>query len=620
MKRILQGVVICVAAAAHLASAAPAQRSEKIFLFRNASRNVDEFRAFAKIAARLKPYGRVQIDIGQVVSVARHEMPAGGSPWHEYAYNHSSLWKYFPHPKIAPHVPADWVAENRALLLSKAAVLREMGLEAALSSNDTHYLPESFFRQYPHLRGPRVDHPRRSRREEFAWCTDLPETQEMLEWMAAEMKRNVPEIRTVTSLNNDSGAGLCWGAALYSGSNGPRHCAGKNAGARVRDLMLTLQRGFEKGGGKVEIRFGGNFWQGEEDMIVPLLPPGGYLSRRDPSSFGVGTLASDAYPVLGLINPIAVLASMERFGDPTTRLVHVSTTPFYNRFDEPIAVVDRLVSLVEDCIKNPSRGTMPRFARLRALSARWGGEQNADRVFDAFYKFDEALRLKQSVAPRYSNIYLGISARQVTRPLLIRPDLLLPEEERYFLPFIFNIHEAEGRNDYIDLHGGRFSGLGEWNHAGFRSTLATAVSAAEAFENLRGAPEEKWFAQLALSLRLWTSEVRSIHNFYSAQMLRDRNAKAIQGEPRTPAKVGTWEGDRDFIEWTQIQRDEFDNANELIALLEKGGLDYFGHAKTPEEEDTFLLGPDVVGALKRKTTLMRAHWLDVQKYLASPHK
>jgi hypothetical protein len=40
----------------------------------------------------------------------------------------------------------------------------------------------------------------------------------------------------------------------------------------------------------------------------------------------------------------------------------------------------------------------------------------------------------------------------------------------------------------------------------------------------------------------------------------------------------------------------------------------------PRYEDTFVFGPDLTGNLKRKVEIMRDHWLDVQKYLASPHK
>lgn len=600
--------------------AAESQASERVFIFRNSSRDIDEFRAFARVAGRLKPYGRVQIDIGILADKSWYEIPEGGSPWHEYAANHASLWKFFPHPKIAPFLPAEWVAKNRELLLAKAAVLRELGLEAALSSNDTHFLPEAFFQKYPYLRGPRVDHPRRSKREEFSWCVDLQETRDMIEWMAAEMKRNVPEIKTVMSFTNDSGSGLCWGAALYSGPNGPRHCSGRNAGVRVRDLMLAIHRGFEKGGGKVVIRTGGNFWQNEEDVVLPLLPPGTYLSRRDPSSMTVSTLVNDAYPILGLINPLAVLSAMERYDDPNTRTIIVNTTPSYARFDERIETVERLIDIMEDCIKSPSHGMAARFDRLRQWAVRWGGKQNADRLFEAFYRVDEAMRLKQAAVPRYSNLYCGVSLRHLTRPLVIRPDLLSNKEESYFLPYIFNIHESEARNDYIDLHGSRFTGPGRWDDPGLRSALTDATTAARILESAKGAPEQKWFNQLGTSLKMWASEVRSIHNFYFAQLLRDRNEKALAGDPKIPDKLVTWTGDRDFIEWNNIQRDEFDNTNELIALLQNGGLPYLAHASIGKYEDTFFLGPDPIGALKRKAEIMRKHWLDVQDYLASPLK
>lgn len=113
----------------------------------------------------MRPYCEVQIGIGIFAEKSWYEMPKGGSAWHEYAANASCMAKFFPHPKIAPFLPADWVAKNRQLLLAKAAILREFGLSVAFSSDDTHFLPEAFFAQYPDLRGPRVGHPRRSKPE-----------------------------------------------------------------------------------------------------------------------------------------------------------------------------------------------------------------------------------------------------------------------------------------------------------------------------------------------------------------------------------------------------------------------------------------------------------------------
>ena len=575
----------------------------------------------ARIASRLKPYGRVQVNIGVLADKSWHEVPEGGSPWHEYASCVSTPAKFFPHPKIAPHMPAGWVARNRELLLSKAAVLRELGLEAAFAGKETHLLPESFFRKYPHLRGPRVDHPRRSRQEAFAWCTDLPETREMIEWMTAELKRQVPEIQTITTGTNDAGSGLCWAAALYSGPNGPQHCRHRGAGVRVRELMETIHRGASKGGGDVDIRItSANFWQNEDQIVALQLPARTTLGGHDPAAVSVGTLLNDAYPVRGLLNPLAVLAAAERLSDPKTTNVTVSSTAMYARADDAPETVAKLVEILQEAIQHPARGFVPRLDRLRSLAARWGGERHAETVFEAFYRLDEAFRLKHAAAPGYSNFYSGVSMRHLTRPLLIRPGVLTTAEEAYFLPYVFNMHESEAREDYIDLHGSRMSGPPAWSDPGLRGALAAAERAAALFERAAPAPEARWFRQLALGLRLWAGEVRSMHNFYFAQLLRDRRKDVLAGKPRIPEKVPTWTGDPDYLQWNEIQRAELDNTNALIAILEAGGPSLVAHAADARHEDTFLLGPETAAALRRKADLMRAHWLDVQRYLAAPHK
>jgi len=67
-------------------------------------------------------------------------------------------------------------------------------------------------------------------------------------------------------------------------------------------------------------------------------------------------------------------------------------------------------------------------------------------------------------------------------------------------------------------------------------------------------------------------------------------------------------------------RDEFDNTNELLALLEERGLEAISVAPDAAHEDTFYLGPDLLAQLRAKARLMREHWLDGEKWLSSPHK
>ena len=486
--------------------------AERVIIFTNSSRDLDEFRAFAKTASRMKRYGAVQIDIGVLAGKAVFELPPGGDEWHQYAAFNANLSKFFPHPKIAPFRPPEWVDKNRRLLLAKAAVLREYGLGAALSSNDTHYLPEAFFERYPQLRGPRVDHPRRSRREEFSFCVDLPETLEMIGWMTAEAKRNIPELETILVHTNDSGTGLCWADMQYSGANGPAHCRSRGTGLRVHDMVEAMHRGAVQGGGDVDIRIGGAFSAQELDDIARRLPARTFLSGRDPlvigghgssdrdpSAMGVSTMVLQTYPVLGLINPLGVLADMEKFSEPQIRTLVLGTSlPWYYRADERPDTVERLLEIVETAIGSPGQGLIERFRKLRQLSARWGGEENAGRIAEAFSLVNEAAEAS-SQAGRYTTLYAGVSTRHINRPLLIKPEVLSPAEESYFLPFIFNISETEARSDYIDVHGGRIAFPA--NDPAYQRFVSTALRAATIFEQIRNAPQQAWLAQTARSLR-----------------------------------------------------------------------------------------------------------------------
>jgi hypothetical protein len=604
--------------------------AEKVIIFSNSSRDLAEFRTFAQQAARMKRHGRVQIDIGVLAQKATFELPPGGNDWHQYAAFNANLAKFLPHARIAPFYPAEWVARNRELLLGKAAILREFGLEAALSSNDTHYLPEAFFEKYPQLRGPRVDHPRRSRREEFTYCLDLAETREMIEWMTAEAKRQIPELKTILVHVNDSGTGLCWAENQYSGANGPEHCRRRSVGLRLRDLAEAYHRGAAKGGGEVDVRIGGQLTTPELDDIVRHLPPRTYLSGRDPlvvgghgtsdrdpAAMGITTMVLETYPVLGLLNPLALLATMEQFADPQIRTFVFGTgLPWYYRADEPLETTAKLMEIAEASMAKPTRGLLPRFLKLRELTARWGGEKNADRLFDAFYLLDDAIRTKPQTG-RYSTLYAGVSTRHITRPLLLRPEVLSPEEEAYFLPFIFNLSEAEARNDYTDIHGGRMTGP-PWDDAGLQRFVSTINGIAATLEGMEDAPERAWLRQMGASLRMWMSVLQSVHHFVNGQRVRDARREQIAKGPREHFKDGPRAGDPEYFLWYRIQRQELDNTAELIRLLEKGGLRFFAHARRPEDEDTFLFGPDIVGALRQKRRLMRVHWLDAQKHLAAP--
>ena len=67
-------------------------------------------------------------------------------------------------------------------------------------------------------------------------------------------------------------------------------------------------------------------------------------------------------------------------------------------------------------------------------------------------------------------------------------------------------------------------------------------------------------------------------------------------------------------------RDELDNAMATSSLIKRAGMGIISHAKTVDDEDTFLLGPDLLEQIERKRQLMLDHWCDAEEFLFTPNK
>jgi hypothetical protein len=119
---------------------------------------------------------------------------------------------------------------------------------------------------------------------------------------------------------------------------------------------------------------------------------------------------------------------------------------------------------------------------------------------------------------------------------------------------------------------------------------------------------------------MWVSVMESVRNVVAGQRIRDAHRQELSAPPPASFKQSGSSGDPDYFAWYQAERRELDNTAELIRLLNNGGLAYFAHARTAEDEDTFLFGPNLLQTLAAKRQIMRAHWLDAQQYLASPNR
>ena len=595
------------------------KNKQKVFVFHAPVNDLTEFREFARQAARLKPFGRVEVNISTLADKGFYEIPEGNNFWFEYASYNPTPYKFFPDPKIAPFIPAEFVKKNRELLLAKAKILRELGLEASFWSIEPNFIPEPFFEAYPHLRGPRVDHPRRGNHPAFSPCIDEAETREMYTNMVATLLKNVPEIHTFFFKTNDAGSGICWSDWQYAGPNGPVTCKNISMGERVASLMNAFNKGAEAAGEEISIYLTGSMFSDAEKKDIYLhLPENCYFQSNTADEVrAVGSEIGGNYPVRGLFNPLGVLRSIHEMVTSEANTVFVSFRSYYDRGYDLPPVIDKITGMLVNYMNSPiPGGVIPEQQELFQLCTEWAGD-DAQKLFDAFLALEDAENYKNASGGGASGIYWGVSARHITRPLVIAPQLLTKEEEAYFLPHVFNASPEEARMDYTDIHGSH-NIIPEGAMKRYVSMLNRASRLMEGVD--RSAPESAFIATMSRALRIHASIMRSAGNFAEAQAIRDRNAEKLRQPSHRPDKVPTWEGDIELQAFMAVMRDELDNAQEMIDLLTDGGMELICHASDPRYEDTFLLGPDLINQLKSKRKIMLRHWTDIEGYLATPFK
>ncbi len=588
-------------------------------------RSAAEFEPFAALAARLQRFGEVSMNVSQLSGKTLEDVPEGGSSWHEYTACLPVLnKKFFPHPKEAPFLNMAYIRKNVALLRACVRVLRKHKLKASFNTHDPFFMPEAFFTRNPHLRGARLDHPRRSRKEEFGICRDCSEGQEMLAWNMAQLIKEMPELTTLFWLTNDAGAGICWNDYLYPGPNGPDACRHLNTGQRVANII----NGFNRGAGRVleTVILHANFTRAERDLFPHNIDPAHmYSLGLDDRLVSVGPVIDN--PIRGIFDPVAMVAALEKAQASKVRKIMIGLGTNYSRNHELPETAEKVIEIIESFFDAPCAGTIGRLSFLRGLCVRWVGEKQADALLEALIALNEAYKYKQATMPRFTGNYVGVSMRHITRPLVALPEKLTPEEEAYFLPQVFNPNLQEARMDYLDWHGGKLrAGAADEETPDPRVNEVSVAcgrfnGVADVLEKLDGKGDAAIFRGMAISIRMYSSILRSIGNFYAMQIVRQRNAARFAAGPQVPSKVASMTGDQDLLLIHEYMRDELDNTARLLDLIENGGKQRMVLAVRPGDvEDTFMLGANIVEQLHKKTTIMRRHWLDASAYLAPPHK
>jgi hypothetical protein len=146
-----------------------------------------------------------------------------GPPGDVYScfYDYSpDLDQFVTSPLTADTFPAAYREANLRFLRDLAAEARRYGLVPGLHVNSPRSMPESFWERHPHLRGPRIDHPRESFRPRYAMTVAHPAVRDHYRAMLEGLLHEVPELGFLQLWTNDSGAGFEFVSTLYAGRNG----------------------------------------------------------------------------------------------------------------------------------------------------------------------------------------------------------------------------------------------------------------------------------------------------------------------------------------------------------------------------------------------------------------
>ena len=116
--------------------------------------------------------------------------------------------------------PRPVLRANLDNLKRNAGLALRYGLVPVLLCFEPRSVPERFFKNYPMLRGARVDHPFRSFKPRYNMTIAHPAVLDHYAQMVRNLLREVPELGALSVWTNDSGAGFEHTKSLYVGRNG----------------------------------------------------------------------------------------------------------------------------------------------------------------------------------------------------------------------------------------------------------------------------------------------------------------------------------------------------------------------------------------------------------------
>jgi hypothetical protein len=606
--------------------AASAQNSfngkfEKI-VFGCYARDIKEFEEFAR---RAKQSGATHINLSnEDLPLAKWEYDTENDPYPSWVFTNIGLLKIATPDALKPYLPQDYAVQVMDILEARCRVLRKYGLKAVLKTFEPQMLPEKVFTDHPLWRGPRVDHPSRSRVARWAPDIDNPDVLKLYGEAVSILLKHCPELEILSLTTNDSGTGLSWSGGLYSGSSGNTFNKYRRTDERILSFFSVIQESAKKSGSNMEIDIY-NTREVFPEKISSSLSPGmsvDNLEGPDSKDFQceVGFVMEyyqALYPVIGIPDPVRFLEELETAYGSQAKRLFVLLGDRFNK-DLYFEIYDRFNA-------GPVNGVLPRLTLLENIAEEKAGKSSSGQLLELWLSLSEIrkpLNLSQNGGYIF---YLGsVMQRWLTRPFVPFPEELKPEERDYFRKFQFQAKGEENANDMADLQASRvFAG---WSGRFFMTSLMGEIQTSiTASENSIGIllksdlPREQ-INDLALldrrlkMLSLLCNNASSAIS-YQAQLDIVINSGSKPDSRPVEGKPSSWE--RTLM--LETARSEIDNTAMILQLLESGNDFVLDLAPVKELEDIRRLGPDLREQLKKKLKIMNEHWIDYNRIFTTPN-
>ncbi len=392
--------------------------------------------------------------------------PPGEIYYRFYAY-HPDLDQYVATRLNDGIYPPGYLQQNLKFLKHQAELAVQYGITPGIHAANPRSVPEALLDRYPYLRGARVDHTFRAYEPRYTLTLGHP----LVRWHYAELMKKllkeVPELRFMIPLVNDSGAGFEYTASLYPGRNGGPYLVrewrsdqeiAKAAAENVIRYYKTIRDAAHTVNPDFRIITGLHNIREEEDIILQGMADG--LDRRtgsqrmeeydidawnrmkrkyaDRGSYLYSTTSAkgSAY-VLGVPAPWTVHTNLKTELDRTFRRIELRTDP------ASLVPYDVNIRMVREF--QLGGNTAPDSA-IKSVAREWVGIRYAEDLLSIWRNADSAVAALPDLR-LYGN-YGFTRYRFWVRPFVPDIGAIPPEEREYYEDHILSVFNNPHNVDF----------------------------------------------------------------------------------------------------------------------------------------------------------------------------